>query len=133
MKMQKSSPEMEKTFEDAFPSDPRAERRKMFGFQAGFVNGNHFGGLFEDQLVLKLSEADRQTLATEHRGAPFMPMGKPMTGYVTVPPAIVGKPQQLHEWVGRAFEYCASLPPKDKKAPKAKTAAKKAVAKKAGR
>jgi TfoX/Sxy family transcriptional regulator of competence genes len=133
MKMQKSSPEMERTFEDAFPSDPRAERRKMFGFQAGFVNGNHFGGLFEDRLVLKLSEADRQTLVTEHGAAPFMPMGKPMTGYVTIPPSIVRKPQQLRVWVNRAFEYGASLPPKEKKAPQAKAAAKTPAAKRASR
>ena len=51
MKMDKSSPALEQTFADAFPDDPRAERRKMFGYAAGFVNGKHFGGLFADQIV----------------------------------------------------------------------------------
>jgi TfoX/Sxy family transcriptional regulator of competence genes len=124
MKMQKSPPELEKTFEEAFPDDARAERRKMFGFSAGFVNGYHFGGLFENKIVLRLGETDRGTLTTEHGATPFEPMGKPMTGYVTIPPRIVAEPRQLREWIKRAFEYAASLPPKAKNAPKAKKAAR---------
>jgi TfoX/Sxy family transcriptional regulator of competence genes len=122
MKMQKSPPDLEKTFEDAFPDDPRAERRKMFGFPAGFVNGNMFGGLFETHMVLRLAEADRRSITAEHGAAPFEPMGRPMTGYVTVPPGILREPSRVREWLGRAFEYAASLPPKEKKPAKAKSA-----------
>jgi TfoX/Sxy family transcriptional regulator of competence genes len=127
MKMQKSSPEIEKTFDEAFPEDPRAERRKMFGFSAGFVNGNHFGGLFENEVVLRLGDADRQTIVAEHGGSPFQPMGKPMRGYVSLPSSIVQEPAQLREWVNRAFEYGASLPPKEKKTPNPKAGMKKAA------
>ena len=123
MKMQKSPPELEKTFENAFPDDPRAERRKMFGFPSGVVNGHMFGGLFEQFIILRLAAPDLQTMVHDYGAQPFEPMGRPMTGYVTVPQAIVDEPERLGEWVQRAFEFAASLPPKVKKAPKAKKAA----------
>ncbi len=123
MKMQKSTPELGKIFAEAFPDDPRAERRKMFGFPSGVVNGNMFGGLFEQYVILRLGTADLHMLVNDYGAQPFEPMGRPMTGYVTVPPAIVEEPQRLREWVQRAFEFAASLPPKDKKPPKAKKTA----------
>ena len=127
MKMQKSPPELEKTFEEVFPDDPRAERRKMFGFPSGVVNGNMFAGLFERDIVLRLGEADLQTIVTHYGAQPFEPMGRPMKAYVIVPRAIVGERQRLREWVQRAFEFGASLPAKEKRPPKARVKAKKAV------
>ena len=123
MKMEKSSPELEKIFAEAFPDDPRAERRKMFGFPSGVVNGNMFGGLFERDVVLRLAEPDLALMVNDYGAGRFEPMGKAMTGYVTVPPAIVQEPERLREWVQRAFEFAAALPAKEKKAPKAKKAA----------
>ncbi len=123
MKMDKSPPELEKIFEEAFPDDPRAERRKMFGFPSGVVNGNMFGGLFEQYVIVRLGEADLHMIVNDYGAEPFEPMGRPMKGYVTVPSAIVGEPERLREWVQRAFEFAAALPTKEKKAPKAKKAA----------
>ncbi len=123
MKMDKSPPELAKIFEEAFPDDPRAERRKMFGFPSGVVNGNMFGGLFEQYIILRLGKADLHMIVNDYGAEPFEPMGRPMKGYVTVPPAIVGEPERLREWVQRAFEFAAALPAKEKKAPKAKKAA----------
>jgi TfoX/Sxy family transcriptional regulator of competence genes len=123
MKMQKSHPELEKVFEEVFPDDPRAERRKMFGFPSGVVNGNMFGGLFEQYVVLRLGADDLRVIVTDYGAQRFEPMGRPMTGYVTVPPAIVEEPQRLREWLQRAFEYTAALPPKEKKPPKARKTA----------
>src|SRR5258708_17944799 len=119
MKMQNSPPELESIFEAAFPDDPRAERRKMFGFPSGVVNGNMFGGLFEQYVILRLGAADLKLIVNDYGAQPFEPMGRPMKGYVTVPPAIVGEPQRLREWVQRAFEFGATLPPKEKKPPRA--------------
>ncbi len=123
MKMEKSPPELEQIFEAAFPDDPRAERRKMFGFPSGVVNGNMFGGLFERDVVLRLAEPDLALMVNDYGAGRFEPMGKAMKGYVTVPPAIVQEPERLREWVQRAFEFAAALPAKEKKAPKAKKAA----------
>ena len=123
MKMEKSTPALEKIFEEVFPDDPRAERRKMFGFPSGVVNGNMFGGLFERDVILRLGEADRTLMVNDYGAGQFEPMGKAMKGYVTVPSAIVQEPERLREWVQRAFEFAAGLPAKEKKAPKAKKAA----------
>ena len=123
MKLEKSPAELERTFDDAFPDDPRAQRRKMFGFPSGVVNGNMFGGLFEQDMILRLSDADRQTLTAQYGAAPFEPMGRSMKGYVTVPAAILADKTQLRDWVQRAFEYAASLPAKEKKAPAGKKSA----------
>ncbi len=123
MKMEKSPPELAKIFDDAFPDDPRAERRKMFGFPSGVVNGNMFGGLFERDIVLRLGAADLSLMVNDYGAGRFEPMGKAMTGFVTVPAAIVAEPERLREWVQRAFEFAAALPAKQKKAPKAKKAA----------
>jgi len=120
MKMDKSPPELEKCFEDAFPDDPRAERRKMFGFPSGVVNGNMFGGLFENDVVLRLGDVDRQMMVNDYGAGQFEAMGRPMKGYVTVPAAIVAEPERLREWMQRAFEHAAALPAKEKKPPKAK-------------
>ena len=123
MQMDKATPELEKIFAEAFPDDARAERRKMFGFPSGVVNGNMFGGLFEHDLVLRLGEADLGLMINDYGAGRFEPMGKAMKGYVTVPQAIVQEPERLREWVQRAFEFAAALPAKEKKAPKAKRAA----------
>ena len=65
MKTEKSSPQLEQIFEAAFPDDPRAERRKMFGFPSGVVNGNMFGGLFEHDVVLRLGAADLSLMVND--------------------------------------------------------------------
>ncbi len=129
--MQKSSPELIEAFKRAFPDDPRAEQRPMFGFPAGFVNGNHFGGLFEEEVVLRLSEADRNILIEQHGAEQFAPMGRPMTGYLLAPRPIVEDPEQLRAWLDRALDYGASLPPKQPRAAKANSTAKPKTAPKA--
>ncbi|SRR6266508_1098104 len=118
MKMQKSPPELVETFDRAFPEDARAQRRQMFGFPAGFVNGNHFGGLFADHVVLRLAEADRRALAEQYGAVPFAPMGRPMSGYVVVPDPIVNDAALLREWLIRALEHAAAMPAKQPKTAK---------------
>jgi TfoX/Sxy family transcriptional regulator of competence genes len=129
-KWQKSPPELDKTFDAAFPDDPRAERKKMFGYPAGFVNGNMFGGLWQSEIVLRLSDADRARMSADYGAAPFEPMGRPMKGYVTVPAAIAGDSNQLRDWLKRAFDHAASLPAKEKKPPSARAAGARSTAKK---
>jgi TfoX/Sxy family transcriptional regulator of competence genes len=112
MKMQKSPPELVETFDRAFPEDARAQRRQMFGSPAGFVNGNHFGGLFADHVVLRLAEADRRALAEQYGAVPFAPMGRPMSD------PIVNDAALLREWLIRALEHAAAMPAKQPKTAK---------------
>jgi hypothetical protein len=53
MKLRKSPEELVAKFDEVMPGPP-ATKRKMFGFPAGFVNGNMFMGLFEDSMILRL-------------------------------------------------------------------------------
>src|SRR5437867_1378821 len=96
----------------------------MFGFPSGFVNGNHFGGLFEGEVVLRLSEADRNILIEQHGAQQFAPMGRPMTCHQLVPLPIVEDREQLRAWLARALDYGVSLPLTQPKPAKAKSASK---------
>ena len=112
----------------ALPKDPKVSTMRMFGGIAGLVNGHMFGGLFGRSFMVKLSEAD-QTEALQLDGAePFDPMGTGavMTNAIFMPEPVLDEASELRDWLRRAFQYTATLPPKVKKA---KPAAKAANAK----
>jgi TfoX/Sxy family transcriptional regulator of competence genes len=101
----------------ALPRDPRVETLKMFGGVAGLVNGNMFGGLFAKSAVAKLNDADRAE-ALELDGAElFDPMGngRVMQDTVMLPEEVFHDAEALAEWMRRAFDHTATLPPKKKK------------------
>ena len=72
MTWEKAPDALKQKFEAAFPPAP-AERRQMFGYPAGFVNGNMFGGLWQSSIVLRLGDADRERISNEHGAEPFEP------------------------------------------------------------
>jgi TfoX/Sxy family transcriptional regulator of competence genes len=94
-----------------------AEPRKMFGYNAAFVNGNLFASLHEVGMILRLPEPDRFTLLALDGAALFEPMpGRPMREYVVVPEQMLDDRRELRAWIERAFAYGSSLAPKVKKA-----------------
>jgi TfoX/Sxy family transcriptional regulator of competence genes len=106
-------------FAESLPDDPRIERRKMFGYPAIFVHGNMCAGLFGDGMFARLSSTVRAALPGG--GAPFEPMpGRPMKDYALVPDDVLADEEALAAVLARAVEFTASLPPKEKKAKKAK-------------
>ena len=119
---EKSSPALIAVFDAAVPIDPRVERRKMFGHECAWVGGNMFTGLFADGLWVRLDETGQHELLAAG-GSPFAPMaGRVMRGYIVAPAAIVANPAALRGWMERGLEHTATLPPKQKKPPKRKTA-----------
>jgi TfoX/Sxy family transcriptional regulator of competence genes len=111
MAWEKSSPRLIAAF-DALVPPPPAERRKMFGYPAAFVNGQLFMGLWQEELMLRLPEGDRSTLQ-RLGGKPFEPMeGRPMREYVSVPAGLIYDAVRLKPWVDKALAYARSLPPK---------------------
>jgi TfoX/Sxy family transcriptional regulator of competence genes len=115
MEFRKSPQKLIETFGAAMPAAP-AERRLMFGYPAGFVNGNMFMGLFGDVMHLRLPDELRIEL-TKLGGAPFEPMpGRPMREYVVVPESLLKSSSKLASWVDKALRHTMSLPPKKKKA-----------------
>ena len=114
MEFRKSPQELIDTFEAAMPGAP-AVKRQMFGYPAGFVNGNMFMGVFADKMFVRLPEDSRAELMGIG-GTTFEPMpGRPMREYVVLPKAIIAKPAELKSWVAKALRYGGSLPAKKKK------------------
>ena len=91
---------------------PRLSVRKMFGYPAGFVNGNLATGLFAEDWFVRLSEDDTAELRAIG-GSAFEPMaGRPMRGYTLLPSAVAVDPTAAGAWVDRAVDHVATLPPK---------------------
>lgn len=121
MKWKAAPPELVRTFEEAVEGLPGAQRRKMFGYPAAFVNGNMLGGLFQDTMMLRLSSTDLATFQADAGARLFEPMpGRVMRQYAVVPRAILASPPALRTWVGKALAYTGSLPPKSAKAKRKK-------------
>ena len=117
MEWKKTPPELAAKFDRAAPKDPKVVRKPMFGYPALFLNGNMFAGTFQDKIVARLSEPDRER-ALKAGMKQFAPMpGRPMKEYVVVPAADVAKPAALAKWVAQAHTYAKTLPAKEKKKP----------------
>jgi TfoX/Sxy family transcriptional regulator of competence genes len=99
------------------------ETRKMFGYPAAFVGGQMFAYVFGSRMILRLDEANRE--AFSRLGAtPFEPMpGRVSTKYLAVPEGL--SDAEIRNWFERARAHGASLPPKEKRKPKKREAAKK--------
>ena len=115
MKLRKSPLELIAIFDAVMPGPP-AVRRLMFGFPAGFINGNMFMGLFEDKMILRLPDDLRDELMGVEGAKAFAPMaGRVMKAYVVVPDSLLGDRKTLSSWVSKALAHGESLPPKEKK------------------
>jgi len=124
--MPKPSEAAKADFTSLVPTGPAVTLRPMFGNLAAFVNGNLFAGLFGEDLFVRLPQDERAKMR-KLGGRDFEPMpGRAMTGYVTVPGAWRAKTDATRTWILTAFELTGRMPAKI-------PAAKKVVAKKAGR
>jgi TfoX/Sxy family transcriptional regulator of competence genes len=129
MKWQKSSQALSDLFESVIPGPP-AVQRKMFGYPAGFVNGNMFMGLFQESMILRLPTGPREEFLQVHHAKIFEPMaGRPMKEYAAVPQSVMRDKKDLAAWVARAFEYGVFLKPKSPAAKSTKSHSKSKKAK----
>jgi TfoX/Sxy family transcriptional regulator of competence genes len=125
-KFSKPSPGLIAEFRAVLEQLPRAEPRKMFGYDAAFVNGNMAVGLWQNTCVVKLAEADQAKLLKRRLASPFAPMeGRVMSGWLELSEELAHDPEELLAWSSRAVDFAASLPPKVKQAGKKKVAVKK--------
>ena len=124
VKFEKSPPWLVELFGEALASTP-GERRQMFGYPCGFLNGQLFCGLFASSMFVRLGEAERQELLAREGARVFDPMGgRPMREYVVLPPDVLDDAGALRSWLSRAAAYAAALPPK-KTSAKRRTSAMK--------
>jgi TfoX/Sxy family transcriptional regulator of competence genes len=117
-KWKKSPPGLVATFDAAITGKPGVVRRQMFGYPAAFLNGNLLAGLFQDHMMVRLSQADRAKAIAEAGGVPFAPGGRPTREYVVLPEAIVADTRKLGSWLKRAIAYVETLPAKTAKKPR---------------
>lgn len=100
--------------------DQPVDFRPMFGCPAYFTGGNLFAGVWQETVMLRLDEGGRAQVVAAG-GRPFEPApGRAMKEYVALPPALVADRDVARDWVRKAAEYAASLPPKVKKPRKKK-------------
>ncbi len=100
--------------------DGPVDYRPMFGCPAYFTGGNLFAGVWQETMMLRLSEDERAEV-TAAGGRPFEPMpGRAMKEYVALPPGMMADRDVASLWVRKAAAYAASLPPKEKKPRKKK-------------
>jgi TfoX/Sxy family transcriptional regulator of competence genes len=115
MEIPKPSEADKEFFRAVVPDSPDVEVKPMFGNLGAFVNGNMFAGLFGAAVGVKLDDEARSELEKVEGVGPFGPAERPMGGYLALPS--LGEAEAA-EWVERAREYVATLPPKVKKAKK---------------
>jgi TfoX/Sxy family transcriptional regulator of competence genes len=122
----KVPPEHHPVFRAALPRDPRVETLQMFGGVAAKVNGHFFAGLFGRSAIVFLGEAERAEALALDGAALFDPMGdgRARSDKVMLPEDVFHDPDELRQWIARAFEHCAALPRKTKAARKPRAAAK---------
>lgn len=106
--MKKVPPENVEAFRRAIPQAEGVTIKKMFGCEAGFVNGNMFCGTFEETMIVRLDEAGRKTKGF----TPFVPMGRPMKEYVCVPSGKELDIAFLNKTFNEGLEYARTLPVK---------------------
>lgn len=113
----KSDPALVDRFHAALPDHPAAERRKMFGYPACFVNGNYFSGLYQDEVVVRLPGEMRDRFTELSDAQPFDPMGtgKGMKDWYRVPTEIADDDERLAAFLQAAIVEVAELPPKERK------------------
>lgn len=120
MKMPKPSEETKAAFARIVPDEPAITLKPMFGQMSAFVNGNMFLGIFGDDLILRLPEADIAKVK-QRGGRDFEPMaGRKMSGYVVYEGEWRSRPPSA--LIKAALEEGRKLPPKAPK-PAKKTAA----------
>lgn len=113
----KSPPELIAAFDAALVAEPRAERRQMFGYPCGFVNGHMAVGLHEDRLIARVpDEAER---------LPCIIMGRRMKAYAAVDLRSALAAGAMRRWITRAVTFTAAMSPKAAKPRRPATASAK--------
>lgn len=111
----KADPLLVEQFHDLARGIEGVEIRKMFGFPAGFVNGNMAFGMYGDSFMVRLPEDVREGRLADGWTL-FEPMpGRPMREYVALPVEVVADPNATRPWLEQSAAYVATLPPKERK------------------
>jgi TfoX/Sxy family transcriptional regulator of competence genes len=97
--------------------DIDCQLKKMFGYPAYFINTNMFMGAFQESLIIRLSEDDKDKVLKQYKGVTaFEPMaGRAMKEYVVIPESLYRDKGVFAKILNMSVKYVSSLPPKAKK------------------
>ena len=95
-------------FERIAPGPP-LQIRKMFGMPCRFLNGHMLVGVYQNSLMLHLSEEDRAA-CIEAGARPLIATGREMKEYVEIEPGTFDD-HTLKLWIVQGMRYLGSLPP----------------------
>ena len=120
MNFEKPDPQMVEYFDTVAPGpEAGVEKRQMFGYPCRFVNGNMFMGLHNKNMIIRLSDKERDAFS-KLGGKGFEPMpGRAMKEYMVVPANMLGS-KDLKSWIDKSLAYAANLPVKKKVKKKSK-------------
>ena len=115
MKWQKAPNELVEFFHSIEPHGPGIVQSSMFGYPCDFLNGNMFLGVYQDKIVLRLSEKDRKTFLELRNASVFEPLpGRIMKEYVVIPSDMLKRTATLKTWISKSIDYVSTLPIKTK-------------------
>ncbi len=86
--------------------------KKMFGGVCHLLNGNMFGGVYKDFLILRLGEKRAQDALQQPFVRPFDITGRSMKGWVMVEGQGFKGDDELRAWLEQARAFVKSLPAK---------------------
>jgi TfoX/Sxy family transcriptional regulator of competence genes len=92
--------------------DLEVVEKKMFGGLCFMVRGNMFGGILQDDMMVRVgAEGHTDALAQPH-ARPMDFTGKAMKGMVYVGPEGLEGDDDLESWLQRGLNFTLSLPAK---------------------
>lgn len=119
MQIPKPTDDDKARFTALIPAPPSVEIKPLFGNLGAFVNGNMFAGLFGSSVGVRIVDDDsRGKLAAVDGTGPFGPAGRPMSQYISLPPAWISQPELAEPWIQAAMAQIGALPAKVKPARK---------------
>ena len=86
--------------------------RRMFGGLCFMLHGNMALGIEKDRLMVRVGPEAYESALRKPHARPMDMTGRPMRGFVVVPPEGLATSEILKDWVGQGVDYALRLPPK---------------------
>lgn len=85
--------------------------KKMFGGVCWMLNGNMLCGVAVGRFMFRVGAAAENEALAQEGARPMDITGRPMRGFVWVDASLVDS-RQVAQWIARAENFVATLPPK---------------------
>jgi TfoX/Sxy family transcriptional regulator of competence genes len=86
--------------------------KKMFGGLCSMIHGNMACGVSEEKLMLRLGNNKVEEALAEAYTEPMEFTGRTMKSMMWILPEGIDAEDALQQWIDKALEFAASLPPK---------------------